>query len=138
MRPGHTHDNPDLRLYLGVARLSLGGLGVESGGWSIVPWLARGIPGKNFLWALGTICSGSVGCVVANSFQSMGEAPRMMGPILSMSLVLDVAFVPLTVLHREIKQASMIRLRRTLLERYGTTALSTSSLSPWCVCLAVA
>ena len=44
-----SHDIPDLVLYLGVARVSLGEVGKMSGGWSIVPWLSWEILGKNFL-----------------------------------------------------------------------------------------
>ena len=49
-----------------------------------------------------------MGWTVANNFQSMGEAPRIIGPMTSMSLVLDEAFVSLMVLHKEIRLASMI------------------------------
>ena len=44
-----SYDIPDLVLYLGVSKVSLGEVGELSGGWSIVPWLSRKILVKNFL-----------------------------------------------------------------------------------------
>ena len=49
VRPKKSHDNLDLRRYLGVARVSLGEIWEVSGGWSIVLWLSGEIFGKNFL-----------------------------------------------------------------------------------------
>ena len=49
-----------------------------------------------------------------NNLQSMGDAPRIIGPMTSMSLVLDEALVSSIVLHKEIRLASMILLRRVL------------------------
>ena len=79
---------PDLMLYLGVTRGSLGEATWGSGGSSSAPGLSREEFVKNFLKDLGTICRGSVGCTVDSSFQSIADAPKIMGPSLSISLVL--------------------------------------------------
>ena len=64
------------------------------------------------------------------ALQSTGAAPRMMGPMVSISLTFDDALVSFTVLQSFIRLVSMMSLWSLLVDLYGTRALGVSMLCP--------
>ena len=72
------------------------------------------------------------------AFQSMFDAPSKIGPIVSMSVTLDEALVPWTVLHNVMSEDSIMRRRDLDEDLYGTTTLSGSRVKSLWRCLATA
>ena len=68
-------------------------------------------------------------------FQSTGEALRMIGAKVVMSLLQELALLPLTVLESDMRQVSMISLCDRLLDLYGIKLLAGISSCPLLVCL---
>ena len=58
----------------------------------------------------------------------MLEDPIRIGPIVSMSVTLEDALVPSTVLHRVIREVSIMRRRDLDEDLYGTTTFVGSSV----------
>ena len=84
---------------------------------------------KNGLYLLGTTARFRFGCTSDMMFQSTGEAWRMIGARVIISLLHELALLPSTVLDTDIRQVSMMSLSDRLLDLYGTRLLS--GMSSW-------
>ena len=97
-----------LRLYLGLGEEALSEAGSSSGGRPSFSG-EKGWFLNNPRCLLGTYKGLKLGCTFETAFQLMLDAPSKMEPMVSISVVLDDALVWSTVLHRVMRDVSIIR-----------------------------